>query len=37
MAGVQWHPEELAFTQEPWDRALFATFAAQTRREARVS
>jgi putative glutamine amidotransferase len=25
--GVQWHPEELVDTDEPWDRALFAAFA----------
>jgi putative glutamine amidotransferase len=25
--GVQWHPEELTATPEPWDRALFAAFA----------
>lgn len=24
--GVQWHPEELTATPEPWDRALFAAF-----------
>ena len=27
MLGVQWHPEELTQTPEPWDRALFAAFA----------
>ena len=27
MVGVQWHPEELVETTEPWDRALFAAFA----------
>ena len=26
MLGVQWHPEELTHTPEPWDRALFAAF-----------
>lgn len=26
--GVQWHPEELVDDSEPWDRRLFATFAA---------
>lgn len=26
MLGVQWHPEELTATNEPWDRALFAAF-----------
>jgi putative glutamine amidotransferase len=25
--GVQWHPEELIETPEPWDRGLFARFA----------
>jgi putative glutamine amidotransferase len=25
--GVQWHPEELIETEEPWDRGLFAAFA----------
>ncbi len=24
--GVQWHPEELTDSQEPWERALFAAF-----------
>jgi putative glutamine amidotransferase len=27
MVGVQWHPEELTTTPEPWDRRLFAAFA----------
>jgi len=27
MVGVQWHPEELTGTPEPWDRRLFAAFA----------
>lgn len=27
MLGVQWHPEELTGSDEPWDRALFAAFA----------
>ena len=27
MLGVQWHPEELTRTAEPWDRNLFAAFA----------
>ena len=27
MIGVQWHPEELTTTPEPWDRQLFAAFA----------
>lgn len=28
MVGVQWHPEELVATAEPWDRALFDAFRA---------
>ncbi len=28
MLGVQWHPEELDDDAEPWDRGLFAAFAA---------
>jgi putative glutamine amidotransferase len=28
MLAVQWHPEELQDTPEPWDRNLFAAFAA---------
>ena len=35
MVGVQWHPEELTITPEPWDRRLFGAFAAACR--ARVS
>lgn len=31
MLGVQWHPEELMDTPEPWDRNLFAAFAAAVR------
>lgn len=27
MLGVQWHPEELTETAEPWDRGLFAALA----------
>ena len=27
MLAVQWHPEELMATPEPWDRNLFAAFA----------
>jgi putative glutamine amidotransferase len=27
MLAVQWHPEELTKTTEPWDRNLFAAFA----------
>jgi putative glutamine amidotransferase len=29
--GIQWHPEDLAETAEPWDKALFATFARAVR------
>lgn len=25
--GIQWHPEDLVRSAEPWDRALFAAFA----------
>jgi len=32
MLGVQWHPEELVETAEPWDRRLFAAFADACRR-----
>lgn len=32
--GVQWHPEELTGTAEPWDRALFSAFAAAVRAHA---
>jgi putative glutamine amidotransferase len=35
MVGVQWHPEELTTTAEPWDTQLFDAFAAACR--ARVS
>ena len=31
MLAVQWHPEELTATPEPWDRNLFAAFAAAVR------
>jgi putative glutamine amidotransferase len=27
MVGVQWHPEELTTTEEPWDRRIFEAFA----------
>lgn len=30
--GVQWHPEELTGSAEPWDRGLFAAFAERCRR-----
>ncbi len=32
MLGVQWHPEELVETPEPWDRNLFTAFAKQVSR-----
>ena len=32
MVGAQWHPEELTATPEPWDRALFQTFAEMSSR-----
>ena len=31
VVGVQWHPEELVGAAEPWDRRLFAAFAAACR------
>lgn len=34
MLAVQWHPEELTGTPEPWDRALFAAFADAVRARA---
>jgi putative glutamine amidotransferase len=37
MVGVQWHPEELSASPEPWDRSLFAAFAAVAQRAVRVS
>ena len=33
MLAVQWHPEELTETAEPWDRNLFAAFAKAVRVE----
>jgi putative glutamine amidotransferase len=29
--GIQWHPEDLVETKEPWDKALFAAFARAVR------
>ena len=29
MLGVQWHPEELSLSVEPWDRGLFKALAEQ--------
>ena len=37
MVGVQWHPEELTATPEPWDRALLAACADVAARTARLS
>ena len=37
MVGVQWHPEELTATPEPWDRALLAAFTEVVERTARLS
>lgn len=36
MLAVQWHPEELTETPEPWDRRLFAAFADVARGAASV-
>ena len=33
LVGVQWHPEEMSGTEEPWDRRLFEAFARAVRRE----
>lgn len=33
LVGVQWHPEEMSGTEEPWDRRLFQAFARAVRRE----
>jgi len=27
--GIQWHPEEMTDSAEPWDRGLFKAFAQQ--------
>ncbi|MEP7344537.1 MAG: gamma-glutamyl-gamma-aminobutyrate hydrolase family protein, partial [Gemmatimonadaceae bacterium] len=32
--GVQWHPEELTRTSDPWDRRLFEAFAHACRERA---
>jgi putative glutamine amidotransferase len=37
MVGVQWHPEELTGSVEPWDRALFSAFTSVAQRTARIS
>ena len=36
LLAVQWHPEELVGTPEPWDRALFAAFARACHSASRV-
>lgn len=33
LLAVQWHPEELTETREPWDRNLFAAFAEAVREQ----
>jgi putative glutamine amidotransferase len=37
MVGVQWHPEELTASPEPWDRSLLSTFADVVSRAGRLS
>jgi putative glutamine amidotransferase len=37
MIGVQWHPEELTESPEPWDRALLFAFADVVSRTVRLS
>jgi gamma-glutamyl-gamma-aminobutyrate hydrolase PuuD len=37
MVGVQWHPEELTASPEPWDRSLLSTFADVVSRARRLS
>ncbi len=37
MVGVQWHPEELTASPEPWDRSLVSTFADVVARTGRLS
>ena len=37
MVGVQWHPEELTATPEPWDRALLGAFTQVVSRAAKIS
>lgn len=34
LVGVQWHPEEMTSTKEPWDRKLFSAFASVAARGA---
>ncbi|HEX6251681.1 MAG TPA: gamma-glutamyl-gamma-aminobutyrate hydrolase family protein [Gemmatimonadaceae bacterium] len=33
LVGVQWHPEEMSESEEPWDRRLFEAFARAVRHE----
>jgi len=37
MVGVQWHPEELTTSPEPWDRSLLSAFADVVARADRLS
>ncbi|MFL5618078.1 MAG: gamma-glutamyl-gamma-aminobutyrate hydrolase family protein [Gemmatimonadaceae bacterium] len=37
MVGVQWHPEELSASPEPWDRSLLSAFADVVSRAGRFS
>ena len=37
MVGVQWHPEELTASPEPWDRSLLSAFADVVARTGRLS
>ena len=37
MVGVQWHPEELTASPEPWDRSLLSAFAEVVSRTGRLS
>ena len=37
MVGVQWHPEELTASPEPWDRSLLSAFADVVSRTGRLS
>ena len=37
MVGVQWHPEELTASPEPWDRALLGAFTDVVARTAGIS
>jgi gamma-glutamyl-gamma-aminobutyrate hydrolase PuuD len=34
---VQWHPEELTRSPEPWDRSLLSAFAEVVARAGRLS